>query len=699
MVKKAVSLILFLALVLQLLPNIHGLDAGSYVFRLEPLTASTDLYSVTTVQKYAVAVGRSGAVTVWDGDKVAALTVAQADLFAVACGRVCLAVGKSGTVAEIEPDTLSFRTYRPASVDFKAVYDYGGRFYIMGDQSVAVYRLGGVVEKVVYTGSKLSSIAPAGDRVYASSGSKLLSIDLASGDVSTAADLRSSIRQLYLLDGRVWALTERGLYSGDKVVQPGSFAFMRPHPRGFLLGQGQSILFYDVYDSKLSTLVNLDQTPSDAALYGSAVVAVGAKGYMVVALGDRVMRVFAPPLKYVDAASGAGGAVYIAAEDGSFLVYRQGLFSSYSLGDSPRRVAFSKGLAAVLGRELWVFDGDGFRPAKADIRATDFLDMSASKRSGYWLTLVGGGGRIADIDENGRVKVTQATSANLYATSGGYAVGDKVAVMLGDEPKVAKMDGRMVDVVETACGAVAVSDSGQIAYLQPDAISKTSSGKRKFTTASLNPRGAYVLAATSQGEFILYDGYNATLLPIAVPEEVRAIAWVDEKTALVVTRSSVYRLVEEGYPPPRLEASAPKSLELFAGSSRSIQVELVPRNGFSGKAEIQLWVTGMPGYVSTSPASIEVSVSPMCTAKAQFRVSAFPEAREGPASIVVRLGDVVLSTIAVAVKRSSQPQAGGVVQTPALMDLVLLFAMVATAAGVGSVAARKLRKGRRAGPV
>lgn len=691
--KVSLALLIAAVLVQPLFLPVQGQDIG-YSFRLERLTMSADLYAVDIVAQKVVAVGKSGSVAVWGNGRADALTVASSDLFSVACGRLCVAVGRSGAVAEIDPETLSFMTYRPATMDFKAVRVSGDRFYILGDQSVTVYRIGGVVEKTVYTGWRLSSMAPAGGRVYAASGSKLLSIDVANGEVSTVADLKANIRQLYVFDGRVWALTERGLVDGENLVQPGAFAFMKPHPRGLLLIQGQSILLYDIYDRKLSTLVNLDQPPTDVALLGSSIIAVGYKGYAAVASENGVRRVFAPSLRYVDAVTDGGGTAYIAAEDGTFLVYRGGLFTSYSLGDSVRSVAFSHGKVAALGRELWVFDGAGFRPAAVDVRATDFYDMSPSKRSGYWLTLVGKGGRVADVSENGEVKVVSATTADLYAVSGSYAVGDKVAVRLGDEPRVAKMAGRMVDVVDTACGGIAVSDSGQIAYLLQDEIRSTPFGKAKFSVVSLNPRGAYALLATSGGELVLYDGFNATLLPVAAPESVRAITWLSDKEALVVTSASIYRLVEEEYPPPRLEASTPKGLEVFAGSSRDIRVELTPKNGFSGKAEIQLWVTGMPGYVSTNPSTVQALVTPLCKTMVQFRVSAFPEAREGAASIVMRMGDAVLATIPIAVKRPGQPQASGSIQAPALMDLILLAGMVVAAVGFGAVFARRVRGGK-----
>ncbi|MEM1975967.1 MAG: hypothetical protein QW074_07780 [Candidatus Caldarchaeum sp.] len=691
--KAPLALLAAVILVQPLILPVQGQDIG-YSFRLERLTISADLYAVDVAAQKVVAVGKSGAVVVWGGGRADALTVASSDLFSVACGRLCVAVGRSGTVVEIDPETLSFVTYRPATMDYKAVRLSGDRFYILGDQSVTVYRAGGVVERTVYTGWKLSSIAPAGDRVYAASGSKLLSIDVASGEVSTVADLKAAIRQIYVFAGKVWALTERGLMNGENLVQQGAFAFMKPHPRGFLLAQGQSILLYDIYDRKLSTLVNLDQSPTDLVLQGSSIMAVGYKGYAAAVSENGVRRVFAPSLRYVDAVTDGGGTAYIAAEDGTFLIYRSGFFTSYSLGDNIRSVAFSLGKVAVLGRELWVFDGTGFRPAAADVRATDFYDMAPSRRPGYWLTLVGKGGRVADVSENGEVKVVSATSADLYSVSGGFAVGDKVAVRLGDEPRVAKMSGRMVNVVDTACGGIAVGDSGQIAYLLQDEIRSTSFGKTRFTAASINPRGAYALLATSGGELVLYDGFNATLLPIAVPEAVRAVAWLSSREALVVTSGSIYRLVEESYPPSRLEASAPKGLEVFAGSSRDIRVELTPRNGFSGKVEIQLWVTGMPGYVSTNPSTVQVSVTPLCKTMVQFRVSAYPEAREGAASIIMRMGDTVLATIPIAVKRPGQPQSSGPIQVPALMDLILLAGMVVAAAGFGAVFARRMRGGR-----
>ncbi len=61
---------------------------------------------------------------------------------------------------------------------------------------------------------------------------------------------------------------------------------------------------------------------------------------------------------------------------------------------------------------------------------------------------------------------------------------------------------------------------------------------------------------------------------------------MDDRTGLAVTPKAVYRLVETHFPEPRLEAVAPKSLEVFTGTSRRIAVQVRPFSGMSGDVEL-----------------------------------------------------------------------------------------------------------------
>ncbi|MEM4189860.1 MAG: hypothetical protein QW544_05045, partial [Candidatus Caldarchaeum sp.] len=127
--------------------------------RVEPLTITGDLYSVDVLGDAVVAVGKGGQVVVWRPRGMDILYAATTDLFSVSCGNnVCVAVGKGGVVVEVQPATLSYRSFKPSSKDLTAVSMAGDVAAILAGSEILVYRVGGQVVRAVETYMKLSSI-------------------------------------------------------------------------------------------------------------------------------------------------------------------------------------------------------------------------------------------------------------------------------------------------------------------------------------------------------------------------------------------------------------------------------------------------------------------------------------------------------------------------------------------------------------
>ncbi|MEM3111184.1 MAG: hypothetical protein QXG41_08510 [Candidatus Caldarchaeum sp.] len=656
--------------------------------RVEPLTVAGDLYSVDVLGDAVVAVGKSGQMVVWSPRGMEILHAATTDLFSVSCGKnACVAVGKGGVVVEVQPAMGSYRSFKPSSKDLTAVSMAGDVAAILAGSEILVYRVGGHVVRTIETNTKLSSIVFDGRSVLTASSGKILTADTHTGEVRQLAAYKLNVRKAYIAASSIYSLTDRGVAKDGNMTLTGAFKDMIPAGRGFYLVHGQSVSLYDIYDGGLTPVAVLPNDINSIAAYGDGVVVAGPSGFLALVKQGGIGMMTAPQADYTAAVSdGAGGAV-IAARNGFLMRYVDGVFYRHLIGDQPRSITLAAGEVVVLGgKSLWVFDRNTgeIKPLEASIRASDFNDLSPSPT--HWLMLVGLSGRMAGVERDGSVTPVKATSSHLYAVASGYAVGDKVAVMLGSEPKVSKQDSKLVDVASTACGAVAVSDSGQIVYLKPDSITKASAGKLKLTTVSINPRGAYVLAGGAKGELILFDGLNATVLPTALPEEVRAIAWIDDRTAILVTSKAVYRLVEEWYPQPTVEVKAPKSVEVFAGASKRIELEIKPVNGFSGEVEIPVTVSGMAQYVSAAPQTLKLNLNPLCPAKSTLTISAYGEAGEGGATVNLWFKGMATS-IQVAVKKPLQ-------QTAQTFDIPLPYligvaVVVGIAVGVSSILRRR----------
>ena len=170
--------------------------------------------------------------------------------------------------------------------------------------------------------------------------------------------------------------------------------------------------------------------------------------------------------------------------------------------------------AVLCSRWLWRLDpftGEVVK-VEAGIRGSDFSDVAPSVRQGYWVTLAGH--TLVDVTIDGRV-VPTSVGNELITTTRGYAVGDKIAVMMGEDVKVSKQNITLVGVDATQCGAVAAG-KGSIVYLKPERIEAVSVPNADFKSVSVNPRGAYALVGGSKGGLVLYDGYKATVLPVAL---------------------------------------------------------------------------------------------------------------------------------------------------------------------------------------
>ncbi|MEM4415257.1 MAG: hypothetical protein QXH32_04740 [Candidatus Caldarchaeum sp.] len=146
----AVWLVLFLTLA-------AATQEPALKLRVEPLTVTGDLYSVDVLGDAVVAVGKGGQVVVWSPRGMDILYAATTDLFSVSCGKnACVAVGKGGAVVEVQPATLSYRSFKPSSKDLTAVSMVGDVAAILAGSEILVYRVGGQVVRTIETNMKLS---------------------------------------------------------------------------------------------------------------------------------------------------------------------------------------------------------------------------------------------------------------------------------------------------------------------------------------------------------------------------------------------------------------------------------------------------------------------------------------------------------------------------------------------------------------
>jgi hypothetical protein len=671
-------------------------SSQEYGFRLEPLTTTADFTSMDVSGDTVVAVGKAGVLTVWRPDRVEHLSIATVDLSGVSCSRnLCIAVGKGGIVVEIDISlTTTYRGYTPLKKDLISVAYGEGFAVITAADEIYLYRPGGEVFKTLQVKQKNPRAFYSGGK-YTVAAEKTVYRLTPSLELEKAADYPSSIIAAFTHRGETWVLASDGLYLGGSRILSGTYVNAYPHPRGILLLRATTVQLYDALDRELRYVATFTREVNVLRLYGGdRVVAAGVKGSLVMAANNTQYLLTAPSGDYATASSDGRGGVLVAQKSGLILRYSNGYFTdTYVVGDEPRAMTSSMGWVAVLGsRAIWRLDPLSGELVKVDaaVKASDYADIAPSM-NGLWVALAGAS-RIVDVGIDGTISTTQV-NGKLLAIAPGYAVGEKIAVMTVGGLKTSKQNDTLRDVDVTACGAVAVTDKGRIAYLKPDRIDSTPMAGLSFTAVSVNPRGAYALIGGSKGELVLYDGYKATRIPTALPEAVKSIAWADEKTAIVVTSKGVYRLVETSFPQPQLEVVMPKTLEVFAGTPRRVQFEVKPLNGMSGEVELQL-ISSNPQII-LQQTSLKLSLSPMCTSKAEIGINIPPETPEGSGSVTINYQGRNLASLSISIKRP-----GGQQQTQPLtflsINTILPIVLIIVIAVVGIVIFRRLGAGTRA---
>jgi hypothetical protein len=684
--------LLTIAIILLILVFQPALSQEGYGFRVERITVSSDYSSIDVSGDAVIAVGKSGLLTVWSPRRVDHTTIATSDLYSISCMEsLCVAVGKGGIVSDVDIGRMAYKSYTLSKKDLVSVAFDGRIAVIAASDELYIYRPGGEVMKAVQSRLKISRITFS-EGVFIAAAEKTASKVSSSGDIEKIADYASNLITAFRHRGSVWALAADGLYMDGSRILTGSYTAAAPHPRGILLLSGMNIQLYDAIDRQVKHVATVTRQVGSIKLYGGdRVVASGPAGTLLMVSEGVQNMLTAPSGEYSTAVDDGVGGVYVAMKSGLILRYSGGVFTTYVLGDEPRRMTVSGGLVAILGsRSLWSLNpatGELAR-VEAPVKPSDFNDIAPSVRTGYWITLAGPNG-IVDLTLDGQV-LPASVGGKLLAVTLGYAVGEKIAAILTGEIKTSKQDDKLVDVDVTSCGAVAVSDKGRIAYLKPDSIDSTTVPNIAFTTISINPRGAYALAGGSKGELVIYDGYKATALPTALPEAVNAIAWADGKTALAVTPKAVYRIVEASIPEPRLEVTAPKSLEVFTGSSRRIQVDVKPLYGMSGEAELQLSTTNP--QILLQQTSLKLKLSPMCTTKTEIGLSIPSETPEGTGSITISHKGVNLATVSLAVKKPGQQQQQQNPPPQTILQNIQPIAGIAIIATISLMIFRRLKK-------
>ena len=139
-----------------------------------------------------------------------------------------------------------------------------------------------------------------------------------------------------------------------------------------------------------------------------------------------------------------------------------------------------------------------------------------------------------------------------------------------------------------------------------------------------------------------------------------------------------------------LDVVAPKSMEVFTGASRRIAVEVRPLNGMSGDVELHLSSTNP--QIVLQQTSLNLKLSPMCTAKADIGISIPAETPEGSGSIIVSYKGLNLASVSLSLKKPGQQPQQAAPPPASLTQNLLVFAGMAVMLLVSLVVLRRLKR-------